>query len=420
MTEFEVLLDRYRAVLERFIKYKISNRYDAEDLCQEVYLAAYQNFETLKKRELFKSWILGIAHHKCNDYFRRKVNSQYISLDELAEEALSVSENDVWSESVVSETISRLGEKDKQVLKLYFFDNLTQEEIARCLHIPVGTVKSRLYYAKKNFKENYPYPPRVKGEIVMKEMPEMIPNYQITKLNLEPFVLKHEELPGMMIIPKLGEKCVFALYDFPERKQSGVYKLKVIGNIVIHGVRGVEIESEYRENGTVEKRKIFAQLTDSYCRYLGGVYTDQNGTCHMETFLDESFEDSYGIGEDNCGFPTERRAQGLICEIEEGLQVDLQDDISDICGRFEVRIGGKIYDTVRILDFQPTESGVMLCEYYVDKTGHTILKRRFNKDDWAVERYQKKWTEILPENERMIVNGETYVHWYDCITEYVM
>jgi len=419
MTEFEVLLDQNRAVLERFIKYKISNRHDAEDLCQEVYLAAYQNFETLKNRELFKPWIIGIAHHKCNDYFRRKVNIYHISLDEVAEETLGISVNDIWPETVVSETISRLGFKDKQILNLYFFENLSQEEIARCLQIPLGTVKSRLYYAKKNFKENYPYPPKTKGESVMK-MPEMIPDYQIMKLDLVPFAVKHEELPGMMIVPKLGEECSFALYDFPEKGQSGIYKLKVVGKVAIHGVQGVEIESEYRENESVEKRMIFAQLTDTHCRYLGGMYTDENGTQHIETFLDECFEDSYGIGEDNCGFPTERRCQGLIRETSEGLLVDLQDDISDVCGRFEVNIGGKTYDTIRILDFQTTELGVMLCEYYVDASGHTVLKRRFNKDDWAFKRYQKKWTEILPENERMVINGEIYVHWYDCITDYVL
>ena len=37
-----------------------------------------------------------------------------------------------------------------------------------------------------------------------------------------------------------------------------------------------------------------------------------------------------------------------------------------------------------------------------------------------LEELQKLWTEILPKNERMIVNGETYVHWYDCITDYIL
>jgi hypothetical protein len=58
-------------------------------------------------------------------------------------------------------------------------------------------------------------------------------------------------------------------------------------------------------------------------------------------------------------------------------------------------------------------------EQYLDQNGRTILWRRFNKNDWAFSRYGKLWTELLPDNERLTVNGETYVHWYDCVTDYI-
>ena len=48
------------------------------------------------------------------------------------------------------------------------------------------------------------------------------------------------------------------------------------------------------------------------------------------------------------------------------------------------------------------------------------MGRRFNKNDWAYKRYGKLWTEMLPENERLTVNGETYVHWYDCVSDYIL
>lgn len=59
-------------------------------------------------------------------------------------------------------------------------------------------------------------------------------------------------------------------------------------------------------------------------------------------------------------------------------------------------------------------------EQYLDKDGRTILWRRFNRDDWAMERFQKRWSEQLPDNEQLIINGITYVHWYDCITDYIL
>jgi len=59
-------------------------------------------------------------------------------------------------------------------------------------------------------------------------------------------------------------------------------------------------------------------------------------------------------------------------------------------------------------------------EQYLDKNGRTILWRRFNRDDWAIDRFGKRWSEQLPENERLTINGDTYVHWYDCITDYIL
>ena len=57
---------------------------------------------------------------------------------------------------------------------------------------------------------------------------------------------------------------------------------------------------------------------------------------------------------------------------------------------------------------------------FLDKEGKTILWRRYNRDDWAIDRYKKPWSEQLPKNDRLIVNGTTYVHWYDCITDHIL
>ena len=63
--------------------------------------------------------------------------------------------------------------------------------------------------------------------------------------------------------------------------------------------------------------------------------------------------------------------------------------------------------------------GGPLTEQYIDKTGRTVLWRRFNRDDWEIGKYGMKWSERFPENQRITVNGATYVHWYDCISDYV-
>ena len=91
----------------------------------------------------------------------------------------------------------------------------------------------------------------------------------------------------------------------------------------------------------------------------------------------------------------------------------------DIVGRYKVTIGGKTFDTVCVMDIETYNCGVV-SEQFLDKNGKTVLWRRYNRDDWAIDHYKKKWSELLPQNDKIIVNGTTYVHWYDCITDYIL
>ncbi len=420
MNEFEKLLQENLAPLQRYVNYKISNKHDAEDIIQDVCLTATMKFDSLKNPSAFKPWLIGIASHKCNDYYRKKAKRMNISLDALSDSALSTGRCGITERSVVRDTLDILGNKEKQILYLYFFKNLSQEDISKRLSVPIGTVKSRLHYAKEKFKQHYPHKEALKGETIMKKLPEYLPEYKIEKIELDPFTVVHEELPGMFVIPRMGESITFGMYDMPSRKQNGVYELSVTGKVALHGIEGVSIQKKYCDDSIVEETTVFALLTDTHCRYLGGVSTDQNGTQNFTTFLDSEFKDYYGIGENNCGFPTHRKEEGIIKQTDEGLVFLAENDVSDLVGRFSINFNGIVYDTVRLIDYQTYgDNEGMLCEHYLDKNGRTILWRRFNKNDWANKRYGKLWTEMLPENERLIVNGETYVHWYDCITDYI-
>ena len=90
----------------------------------------------------------------------------------------------------------------------------------------------------------------------------------------------------------------------------------------------------------------------------------------------------------------------------------------DIVGRYTVTINDKTYDTICVMDIGHFNNRIAI-EQYLDKNGRTVLWRRFNRNDWANKRYGKLWTEMLPQNERLTINGETYVHWYDCVTDYI-
>lgn len=423
MDEFERLLEAERVSVERFVRFRMSSKADADDVLQEIFLTAYQKFPQLKNKDSFKAWIISIARNKCNDYFRKKATQYEIPIDELTEKELSDGRHGVSVVNTVRETLSLLGDKDKQILYLYFWKEMPQSEIAKQLNIPIGTVKSRLHTAKQNFKNKYPYRTDIsKGELYMKKLPEFIPEYKIEASTEAPFAVKWEELMGWFLVPKLGEKLSWGMYDIPSRKCSHIYDMQVSGKAKVHGIEGVELtarEASYSDKNDVINRTFVAQLTDTHCRYLATLRNDGDVRNYI-TFLDgDEFLPNWGFGEDNCGNETNLAVKGDIKRNGTTVTMSNKDFLLDIVGRYTVTIGGKSYDTVCVMDIETYDCGVV-SEQFLDKNGKTILWRRFNRDDWAIDRYKKLWSEQLPENDRLTVNGTTYVHWYDCITDYIL
>ena len=155
VSEFEELISQERISIERFVRFKICVKEDADDILQNVYITAMQKFNQLKNKESFKAWIISIARNKCNDYFREKAKVLELPVEELLEIKLMPGRQGFTEIQSVQETLEKLGGKEKQILYLYFWKEMTQEEIAEKLGIPLGTVKSRLHTAKKKFKEKY-------------------------------------------------------------------------------------------------------------------------------------------------------------------------------------------------------------------------------------------------------------------------
>ena len=429
MDEFEKMLRDVSSGVERFVRYRLPSQADADDVLQEIYLSAYRNFPGLKNKSAFKPWIISIARNKCNDYFRTKAAQMEISIEELSQQELSAGRLGISVVHTVRETLDRLGDKDKQILYLYFWKELPQTEIAKLLDIPVGTVKSRLFTAKQHFKNKYPYQTqKPKGDTTMQKLPEYIPEYTIERLDAEPFTVHWEELQGWLIVPRVGQKLTWGMYDFPERKRTEYTEMEVIGKAEVHGIEGVEVvamqfdPADYYRTGALNRveRRFVAQLTDTHSRYLAETHIE-DGVRKCYTFLDgEAFLNNWGFGEDNCGNEVNLHTKGLLHREGNCITGTIPKEVVDVVGRYRVTIGGKSYDTVCVMDIECYNDAVA-SEQYVDQSGRTVLWRRFNRDDWAIDRFGgKPWSEKLPDNERLTINGETYVHWYDCISDYIL
>ena len=420
---FEMLLEEHRAAVERFVRFRLPSKPDADDTLQEVYIAAYQKFAQLKNRDAFKAWLLAIARNKCNDYFRKKATEFEIPIDELTQQELSTGRCGVSHCESVRETLELLGEKDKQILYLAYWKDMPQAEIAKKLGLPIGTVKSRLHTAKQHFKSSYTRRAQpTKGECQMKKLPAYMPEYSIEPAKQPPFSVKWEELMGWFLVPKLGERLSWGMYDIPSRRCSYLYDMQVTGKARVHGIEGVELTARETDCSGKNKpvlRKFVAQLTQTHCRCLATLRNDGDVKNYI-TFLDgDEFLPNWGFGEDNCGNEVNLAPKGDIRRDGSVITCADKQFLLDIVGRYSVTIGGKSYDTVCVMDVE-TYNGGVASEQFLDKNGRTILWRRFNRDDWALQRYKKRWSEQLPKNEKLTINGQTYVHWYDCITEYIL
>lgn len=426
MESFEARLEAVYAQVERYVKYRLNGCGDAEDVLQDICLAAYLKYGQLQNKDSFKAWILSIARNRCSDYFRGKGAVREVPLEEIPESRLVYGRRGWAVSNPVEDTMERLAHRDREILELFYWKGLSLAGIGQTLDIPLGTVKSRLNTARERFRKHYPYPP--KGAIFMTKLPEFMPKYTIEKLDQEPFSTRWEELQGWQIVPRIGETLSWGLYDALTGKRTEYTELKVTGRVEIHGIEGVEIAAtqydaeDYYRTGRAEKteRRIAAQLTDTHSRFLAESHME-DGVRKCYTFLDgDAFLNNWGFGENNCGNEVNLVPKGLLKREGNTVTGQIPKEVVDIVGRYRVTIGGKTYDTVCVMDIQ-CFNDCIASEQYIDQNGRTVLWRRFNRDDWAVDHFGgKPWTEKLPDNERLTINGETYVHWNDCISDYIL
>ncbi len=132
-----------------------------EDLEQEVYIKTYKNLEKYKEQNKFSQWICTIAANLCRDYlkssyFRNKQNTDTdednlnnLSTRTTPEEQICAKER----QKIILKAVNSLPKKMKEVIILYEFEDYTYEKISEKLHIPTGTVKSRINSARKILSE---------------------------------------------------------------------------------------------------------------------------------------------------------------------------------------------------------------------------------------------------------------------------
>jgi RNA polymerase sigma-70 factor, ECF subfamily len=138
---FEALVARYQKAVFHIAHYKCRNYFDAEDLSQDIFLAAFRALPSLKDLNNFGGWLFGIAHNRSNKWYQRQ-RSKIIRFQELqrrkAEEALRKPpepQEGPDPTQVLSESLLKLDPEVRQVLVLKYLEGLSYQVIEERLGI---------------------------------------------------------------------------------------------------------------------------------------------------------------------------------------------------------------------------------------------------------------------------------------------
>lgn len=155
---WDVLFHRYQLPLYVYVFELVHDEQASLDLVQETFIAAARHIGSLRDDAKFGSWLFGIAHQKCAQRWRKQ-NREEILREEIAEspDEFESSPDDLLirqeQEAEFMNLLNQLPLPQRAVLLLHFVEDFSIEEIADVTDTPLGTVKSRLHYAKRALRK---------------------------------------------------------------------------------------------------------------------------------------------------------------------------------------------------------------------------------------------------------------------------
>lgn len=159
---FAALMERYEKKLLRYGNRFLADREDVIDIVQEVFISVYQNIKSFDGSQKFSPWIYRIAHNAFVNGIKKKSHNPFVMLDFDALLSHTVSEDPLRGEreqeemqKMIEVGLDQISAKYKEVLILYYLEEMPYKEIADILQVPSGTVGIRLKRAKDALRKVY-------------------------------------------------------------------------------------------------------------------------------------------------------------------------------------------------------------------------------------------------------------------------
>ena len=154
ISAFEILVVRYQQKLLHYVLRIINDRHTAEDIVQESFIKVYKNIGRIDTKRKFSPFLYTVVKNETMTYFRNR--RQTVSLDGKMDiidfddsiERISRKEE----QNKLKKALEALEKKYKEVIKMFYFYDLSYREISKKLKIPVNTVRTNLFRGKKILK----------------------------------------------------------------------------------------------------------------------------------------------------------------------------------------------------------------------------------------------------------------------------
>lgn len=160
---FADLMGRYRDSVYFMLLKMVGNKDDADDLTIEAFAKAFKRLEQYTPSFAFSTWLFKIATNNCIDFIRKKKNNTF-SIDKPIEGAeggeMSITLRSDFLDpeekmqkkqkvKMLHDVVDKLKPRYRQLVELRYFEELSYEEIAARLELPIGTVKAQLFRARE-------------------------------------------------------------------------------------------------------------------------------------------------------------------------------------------------------------------------------------------------------------------------------
>ncbi len=159
---FSELYLRYKDRMYYYFYRMLGNSADtANDFLQELFMKLIEKPESYNPEYRFSTWLYSVANNMCkNEYRKRGIRQEFQEAEALEPQIDYLSDTTIEYEQVVEKifvTLDSLGEEHRSAFLLRYREGFSIKEVAEILELPEGTVKSRLFYAKKLLAEKLEY-----------------------------------------------------------------------------------------------------------------------------------------------------------------------------------------------------------------------------------------------------------------------